>query len=240
MEADAVVTGVVTGVLGSGLGWTARAGYERMLQKRPVAVRVDEDIKVVFPNTPAWISFPYFIPQLPADIPPPPARVFDWWAWAKDNGGSPAIWAESVMTISVRSKASVLVDVFDVEIVEAVDAPAGSTVFQGTGGADITTRQISVKLNEFVSSVKYLDQGGADHQGGFEFALMPGEFGRLHIAVEAQDRSRLYRWRGKLGLVVNGKRRTMKIQDENGKPFVLHGGGEESWFTWNTENGWTR
>jgi hypothetical protein len=59
-----VVTGVVTGVLGSGLGWTARAGYERMLQKRPVAVRVDEDIKVVFPNTPAWISFPYFIPQL--------------------------------------------------------------------------------------------------------------------------------------------------------------------------------
>jgi hypothetical protein len=226
-----VLPSVATGVAGAAVGWAGRRGIEIWRSRQPLHLLLDEDPRSIFVNCPPWVSFPYFFPAAPAEIPPPPpGGPLAWWAWARKNGGIPANFSESQLTLSARVKASLLIDNFQAQVVDYKPRPAGTTVYCPVGGADITKRQVHVALHSFVSTVTFVNPGGAESSGGFAFTLESGEFARFSITASSADDALIY-WKASIHAVMNGRR---MILDVNKDPFLLHP-GTQPWHAWNGE-----
>lgn len=215
------------------IGYAARSSVELLKSRKPIAYYVDQDTSRIYGNIPDWVSFPYFFqcdaPHLPDD---PPRRGVDWWKWARDNHGIPAINSVSQVTITSRVDRNITVNNLRIQIEDYDPAPVGSIVLHPVGGAEITLRQVSVNLDPFASTATFREKGSGERRSSFTFALSKNEAAKISINATTLDATRLYKWRGLLDIVVGTKLRTLPI-DDNGEPFVLHGGHGSPEHVWN-------
>lgn len=220
-----ILTGVVTAMIVGTGGYVfgQRSSIRRTILRRdPILVHVEQDPGIIYGNMPAWIGFPYFVPRQADDIPPPPSGqgigpLTAWWQWSKQLDGYASGFVDLQVTLTAWDDLTVLVDRFRVTA-NSVDSPEiGTTVFRPVGGADITLRQLDVKLNTFVSRVTPRAAGSGVEVSPFAFELKAGETERFLLHVEAGDDAECYEWSGFLDLLVNSKRKTVEIDDDGGK-----------------------
>ena len=232
---DEAFIAAVTGTI----GWAAKAAVQRANARRPLQVFVEQDTDIIYANSLDWASFPYYfdceLNHLPEN---PPARGVEWWHWATDNHGQPAISSEIAVTLTSRVEATIVVDSLRVRTLDVSPAPPGCIVVHPVGGADIVHRQASVVLSSMPATVTFIEEGSGDTTSGFSFPVSAGEPARISVTARAAERGFTYTWIGLLDLIVNGKRRTIKVTD-NGRPFRLHGGGNCTEYEW-LDNGWQR
>lgn len=225
----ALITAAVTGPL----GWLAKGAVQRARDRRPLQTFVEQDTAIIFGTIPDWVGFPYYFDCQPEQLPvDPPHMGVDWWTWAIDNHGIPARRSEIAVTLLPKTESTVIVDRLRVKLVEVTPTPPGSIVVHPHGGAAIVHRQGRIRLlGKMAPIVSFLEQGSAEKRSGFTFALSAGEPARLAITAHAEEADYLYKWTAVLDLIVGGKRRSVEISN-NGKPFVLHGGGGCEGFEW--------
>lgn len=221
-------TGVLPEIAGGGAlasaGWFARAALDRWRERQPLRLHLDEDPRVIYRNTPPWVSFPCFFPRPASAVPPPPSGgPLAWWAWARQNGGIPAVYSESQVTIQCKTKTSVLVDGIEISTHEEWESPSGTIVFHPTGGADITHRQFAVNLSTFVSTAIPVEAGG-ERVKSFSFTVSESDIERVSLRASSSEERRIFKWSATLHLIAGGSRRTHEINSE-AKPFELHTGG---------------
>lgn len=227
-----LVFGVSGTAVGGGLGWAAKGMRQKWLARRPLDILLDEDPRLIYVNYPQWVSFPYFFDCPKSELPdPPPGGPLAWWEWARQHGGVPAAYSESQLTVSSRVESTVLVDSLDVQLVSAEAASVGTIVSYPVGGADVTLRQISVKLSSFVSRAVFVEAGGEESRDSFHFSLSQSELGRLSITSAPEDRNTVYRWSAVLNLIVNGRRVRVPVGGRK-HMFTLHGGRGSPWVEW--------
>jgi hypothetical protein len=226
----ALITAAVTGPA----GFLVSVARQRARDRRPLQTHVEQDTAIIYGTIPDWVSFPYYFDCQPEQLPldPPPMGV-DWWIWAIENHGIPAGHSEISMTLSPKTGSStVIVDRLRVELVEVTPAPPGTVVIHPVGGADIVHRQAHITLiGDMPPPVSFLEAGSADETSAFTFALNVGEPAKLAITARADMGKYLYKWTAILDAIVAGKRRSVEISD-NGKPFILHGGGGCQQYHW--------
>lgn len=110
-ELGGEVASFVLGVALTKASQVARNLRARQSREWPVAVHVEDDLEIIFANTPPWISAPTFLPGIevlgpdsPHDLHPPTSDPLGLAMWARNElGGIPA--GNSVMEMTVRSKA---------------------------------------------------------------------------------------------------------------------------------------
>jgi hypothetical protein len=232
VEWTTLVDPVIKVLVGGVGGWYAREYLEKLQARRPLDSFIEQDTSIIFGNIPDWASFPYYFncnkDQLPLD---PPARGVDWWSWVKDNHGMAAIHSELAVTLCPRAEQTVLIDSFRVRSLRVVDATPGCIVTHPVGGADITHRQVDIRLQPFCPYATFREAGSREERKGFSFALKKGEPARISVTTRAEDNNHCYEWVGQLDVVAGGKRRTIQVADQ-GRPFKLHGGGNCKTYQW--------
>jgi hypothetical protein len=212
---------------------------ERARARRPLQVFVEQDTDIIFANSLDWTSFPYYFDCEPSHLPiNPPSRGVEWWKWARDNHGQPAVHSEIAVTLTTRPQSTVVVDSFRASMLDVSPAPPGCVVVHPVGGADIIQRQASIVLSSMPATVTFVEAGSGDETSGFTFALSAGQPARLSITARVADRAYIYEWVGHLELIVAGKRRTAVISN-GGRPFRLHGGANCLEYEW-TDGAWSR
>jgi hypothetical protein len=216
-----------------GVGYFAKGAIEYHKARRPVDFNVDQDIWRIYGNVPNWVSFPYYFDCEPDNLPEaPPDHGIKWQSWALENHGIPAVGTEIQVVISTRTERTILVNNLRIDVVSIKPAPKGTTTFLPVGGAAMVNRQIAIEIDSFCPRIKFRDRGG-EEQGsdGFAFALKKDEVAKFSITARAVEGDYLYKWRGLLDVIVGGKLRTVTI-DNQGSPFVLHGGKNTSQCEW--------
>lgn len=215
---------VGTALVSGGIGWGARSSVEVLRKRRPLRMLLDEDHRVIYRNTPPWVSFPYFFECSAAEVPaPPPGGPLEWWVWARRHGGTPADVSESQLTISSRTSTPLVVDGLNVVLNNSNPANEGVVVFQPVGGADITHRGFEVRLNTFCPTVSVRDHGGSTVPQ-LDFSLSRGESARFSITAFA-DRAEntVFDWSASVQLVVDGRRKFLDLKGSR-ESFLLYAG----------------
>jgi len=223
-----VLTGVITAAI-VGIGGYAfgrRTSVRRaVLRKDPILIHIEQDPGIIYGNMPAWIAFPYFIPRQSSDVPPPPSGqgigpLTAWWRWSMELGGYPSGYVDLQVTLTAWDDLTVLIDRFRVTAISVENPESGTTVLRPTGGADISLRQLEVKLNTCVSRVTPRAAGSGEEVPTFAFQLKAGETERFLLHIRAGDDAECYEWSGFLDLLVNNERKTVEI-DDSGKKFKI-------------------
>lgn len=117
------------------------------------------------------------------------------------------------VTLQGAADSTVLVDGLSVLVVSQ-DEPIGNAFVCPVGGASGSARSINVDL-ERDGVVTHTADGG-EPANKFSFTLTRGEIETFHITARA-ERARC-EWTAELNLIVDGKRRTVYI-DDDGQPF---------------------
>lgn len=223
---------VGTGILGYLWGRYRLAAQRAILRQAPIQVHVEQDTAIIYANDPNWVSFPYFFPRAPGDVPPPPdGRCTAWWKWASEHGGRPSGFMELQITLTAWQDLRILVDALRVKVLSTSLQPEGTQVICPVGGADIVPRQLEVTLSTFASTVIPRAGGSGERVSNFAFSLSPGESERFSLWVKASDEAECFKWVALLDLLVNNKRQTVKIADGD-KPFTLYRAAATHTFTW--------
>jgi hypothetical protein len=114
------------------------------------------------------------------------------------------------------------------KIVEQERGPARGVALQcPVGGAAASPRSVHVQLD--CGLVTYSDPGG-EVVKPFSFALKKGEVETFHISAESEHEAHC--WTADLLLVVNGKRKIIRI-DDNGQAFRTSGMDGLKVYVWN-------
>ncbi|WP_285183988.1 hypothetical protein [Rhodococcus sp. MEB032] len=211
---SSIIAAVITVVVGTILTvkfW--QPIWRTISRQHPVYVHVETDPAVLFANAEYdWITFSQFVPlQLPEIPPPPGGFATEMGAWAANLGGFPARHCNYGVTLTAREGRHVVVSAFRVQA-KAVDLPSGSVVTKGVGGASMEFRRIQIDLHTQHARASYVEMGGTPGSP-FEFQLAPGESAKFNLLVDAStdEHVDMYEWWGNLDLLVDGKRRTLRI-----------------------------
>jgi hypothetical protein len=221
--ASQAIPSAVTFVLGyAAARW--RRVYRWARREDPLQVFVETDPEIIYANARDWILFPQFVPlDTGEQVPPPPQRTLALAQWAKEQGGTPAAWVDMQITLRAWDDLEVIVDTVRVEAIER-QVPSGVVVKKPIGGASIQRAQLDVTLSTLGCTVIPRREGDGEPLDGFAFQLKPGEVQRLVLHVgtdhDAPEPVDAYGWTALLDLLVQGRRKTVKITDD-GKPFVL-------------------
>ncbi|MBF4547200.1 hypothetical protein IRY31_03780 [Corynebacterium afermentans subsp. lipophilum] len=229
-ELGGEVASFVLGVALTKASQVARNLRARQSREWPVAVHVEDDLEIIFANTPPWISAPTFLPGIevlgpdsPHDLHPPTSDPLGLAMWARNElGGIPA--GNSVMEMTVRSKSPVEV-VFDRVSVKAEQFSPGPGVVinQPVGGASLEFRRFEIGLWDFASSARAVQPGGqtlVEHAA----TIRPGDPLRLQLQTGFEnhdDDAYAYRWKASLHMLVAGKRKTIHLPRQKDQRFEL-------------------
>lgn len=200
----------------------ARARYSK---EWPVAIHIEDDLEIIFANTPPWVSAPMFVPDMdPLHLISPPASdALGVAMWARNElNGIPA--GNSVIEITVRSKSPVEV-VFDRVSVtaERFDPGQGVVLWQPVGGASLEYKRFEIELWDFVCNTRAVAPGGGpllEHAA----TVAPGDPLRLQLQTRfanADDDALAYRWEASLHFLVSGKRKTIRLPRKQNEKFEL-------------------
>lgn len=201
--------------------WVGRVG-RRTARDRGLAVHVETDPSVIWAGTPDWVPFQYFFPtpDLPAPPPPNPRK---WRAWAVAEGGFD-LW-ESVVRLTIVGTAPVTVlETPDVTVTKE-PLPPGRKVLRPVGGAEISPRAYRVDLDTFGEQspdISLVEEGDSVRHDPLSFSLERNGVEQILLRVQSQ-RPGLYYWRGRLPILIDGKREYVDV-DDGGVPFLLAGG----------------
>jgi hypothetical protein len=140
---------------------------------------------------------------------------------------------ELVVTLQGVADATVLVQGLRVTTLERASV-AGIVLQCPVGGASASPRTLLVDLDWEPGVVTYQDRGG-DSANPFSFTLTKGEVEGFYVSATSTRDACC--WVAELLLVVNGKRRIIRLDDE-GQPFRTSGSQGLPVFTWNGDK-WT-
>lgn len=208
-----VAGAVVAAVVGAVVNRFAPEVFDRFFPKPRLRVHVETKREVIYAGTPNWVGSGWVIPG--ADDPnelgaPPTDTCREWAAWLKPLGAYDGWETEIRVTLVGVGPSSVVVDGVRANIISRRPA-TGIGVSCRTGGADITPRGIEINLDWDPGVVTFpQDQGH-----GLMISLAAGEVERLHLLATSQDR---VQWTAELDLIVDGKRKTV-VLDDDGEPF---------------------
>lgn len=189
----------------------------RLYRIKPVHVHVEREPSIVWAGFPNWIGAAVWLPSLPSSDPP--EGPTDWHRWAKSIGGTDASITYLKITITCKDSASVVVNPPKVrrDSLPVGNPPKGIIAVKPTGGAAVTPRRIQVGLDMGTSN--WLDEDG-NPIPALSLALDPGESEQFYIFASASIGR--YEWHLELPIIVDGRRRIIKI-DDGGDRFMTHG-----------------
>jgi hypothetical protein len=215
-----LVSIVAGAIVGTVIGWMGKEFlpplWRRIQGRPPVIIHVETNPAVFEAGLPPWIGYGFVFADEAQPGRPPIGPCQEWWAWAKERGGVDAGVTKLRLTLIGDELTTVVMDALRVVITKHTDPLNGTYVVCTVGGADITTRHIAVDLDLFGEpTTRYVKDGG-ESTGRFVFQLTRGEAEIFNI--EARAESSYCEWVAELFLLVDGKRRTISI-DDDGKPF---------------------
>lgn len=165
------------------------------------------------------------------DEPPlraPPRRIVDWRNWYLSEGGLDACLSAFEVTLQAVRSATVTVGLPRVHG-ESFVVEHGIVVHPGElGGANVHPRYYEVDLDaQEGSEVRYLDPSG--QPGSARFTMKRGDTEVLLVVARAR-RNFGYRWTLELPLLVDGRARTIEVNN-GGNAFVTIGAENlKSWW----------
>jgi hypothetical protein len=206
--------------LGAGLGWAATyflpGFWAKVARRPPLRIHVEPDPQISMAAYPNWDGYSFHIPRRIDEIGEPPGPVCrEWWTWAHGMEGMDAGYTHVRLMVTGLSDMDVVVDALQVRVLDRYDAPAGTTIICATGGADLVPRHIDVDLDHEPPLTEYRDSGG-DPTSRFLFTLRKGETEVFFIWARVTQGG--CDWVADLHLLVNGKRRSIRV-DSEGRPF---------------------
>jgi hypothetical protein len=166
----------------------------------------------------------YFIPWdgRPGTLPPRPAdgEFVECYEWAHANGGEDKGVTVAQFTITAQT-AQVVAESIQLEVLETNPLPTG-TEWSCGGGDILPGRFLDVKINTGKIDFFYgSEETDEVKHAPFGLLVKPGEAEKVQVLghfTEEAPKKRIYTWRLKLNLVVNGKKYT-KLVDNDGVPF---------------------
>lgn len=230
---------VVAFVLGAvgGLRWPRF--WRQLRGKSDVQIHVERDPRIIHANTADWVTFPQFVARRRDALPPaPPGKATEMPEWARRLDGYAAHNMDLLVTITAWEDRGVVVSALRVDT-KARSLPDGFVLVRPVGGASLEFKRMEVTLSTWATNVLSKVPGGEVVQP-FAFQLDRSESAQFHLIVEANgDESDVvaYEWTATLDLVVGGKHREVRI-DNDGKPFVLVNRGRRPELWWMNDK-WT-
>jgi hypothetical protein len=167
---------------------------------------------------------------------PPPGPCFDWWKWARSRGGMDARDTEVRVTLTATTDSTVVIDGLRPQVVRREPPPSWPVVLcAAAGGADLTYRGVHVDLDGFATpTTHFVAQDGTTTQRAPVISVHAGEAEMFHITARAEHEH--VEWVAELLLIVDGKRKTYRI-DDDGQPFRTCGADMRKWYRW-IDEGW--
>ncbi|WP_208879633.1 hypothetical protein [Streptomyces sp. PBH53] len=198
---------------------------------KPVSIHVERDPSIVWAGFPNWIGASVWLPELPDSAPSHPT---DWYQWARQIGGCDAGMTVLKVTITSRELASVVVDPPKLRYEELAvgNPPKGVIATRPVGGAAIDPRRIQVNLG--FGGAMWVNPHGEPIEA-LSVNLEAGETEQFYLFASAE--SGRYKWHLELPVLVDGKRKIVKI-DDGGQPFITYGVEGFREFLWGEEEGW--
>ena len=190
-----------------------------------VDTHIEVDPQIIWAGMPNWIPFQFFFPgSIPHEAPPPDAKA--WRNWAISHGGLDS--GESIVRVSVVSRGSATV-VLETPIVTCTTeaAPQGQRAIHPVGGAAIQPTAFYVDLDMFgpdYPEVHLLGEQGDDIKQPLTWSVGEGEAETVLIRVRSKS-ALLIRWKARMPLLIDGKRRYIEVVDDSGGSFVFAGSG---------------
>jgi hypothetical protein len=228
-----IVSLVVGAVIGTVIGWMGSEFlpilWRRIQQRPPVIIHVETNPAIFEAGLPPWIGYGFVFPGEGSPGPPPLGPCQDWWAWAREHGGIDAGTTKLRLTLVGDDRVTVLVDALQVTIMHQGSPLTGSHVVCPVGGAALSIRRITVDLDGSSQPMTtYIgDSGGLAAR--FAFQLARGQVEVFNIEAHAE---RSYcEWQAELFLLVDGKRKTMVI-DDNGRSFRTTAASDANMLSW--------
>ncbi|MFJ6047510.1 hypothetical protein [Streptomyces sp. NPDC092307] len=109
------------------------------------------------------------------------------------------------------------------------DPPKGTVATCPVGGAELNPRRVQVDLER--GAATWVNPEG-DPIRALNLSPAPGETEQFHIYAHAA--AGRYPWRLELPLLVDGKRLTVRVEDD-GEPFVTYGSSGFSEYLWHDD-----
>lgn len=226
----------VLGIVG-GFSWPRLWRWIR--RKSDVQVHIQRDPRVIYANTPDWITFPQFLARRRESLPAAPTgHATEMHTWAAQHDGFAADNMDLLVTIAAWEDLSVVVSALRVNA-KARNLPDGFVLIRPVGGASIEVRRMEVTLSTWATTVLSKERGGTIVEP-FGFQLGRGESAQFHLIVQANGEESAvaaYEWTATLDLVVGEKHREVTI-DNDGKPYVIVNKGQRPELWWK-DNAWT-
>lgn len=228
--------GSVLSGLASSLGRFVGAPLQRATEKTnrlwasstpswPVTIDLEDDVRIIWANTPPWVAFGAFIPGVeePHQLNAPGGSALDLYHWAvTEHQGLPSGF--STVRLDIRSVAPVDV-VFDCVRVhcEEFDPGPGISVIQPVGGASLESRRFDIRLSAWAPTAQALDCGSIPIQ---EFAATINKCDPLRLNLDAQPAhdvtlAKGFRWWLDVDFLVDGKRKSVRVPKEPKDRFIL-------------------
>lgn len=186
----------------------------------PVYVHVERDQRLVWANTPPWLSFAYTFPHgLPTEAPP--SVSFDAWEWAHRNGGVDMGLTMLQVTIQARSDVSVVIEDVLIRNKRTTATAVAGVLFAAAGGASLEPRRLDVDLDGFdppIVDFRFRSDGEPGSVPALQ--LGAGQVERFHVWVKAAHGWN--EWHIHMPLLVNGRRIDRFIGTAR-EPFVTVG-----------------
>jgi hypothetical protein len=149
--------------------------------------------------------------------------------WGVDNGGFDGGQSTIQIVAQGRSDQAVLITTMNVLILLKTDPVQGIPVRCPSAG-EAQVRAITVDLDAAPPKVSYESNSGAP----FGFTLAKGE--TETFVVTASTARSTYRWRLQLGVVVDGKRKTINVGPAEG--FATTASPKSAFWDWNFKDAW--
>lgn len=203
----------------------ARAG-RRVAREPALDIHVEWDQAVIWAGWPPWLSFAhYFVGTFPDE--PPPDSGFDWSRWADRHGGYDFRFTMLQITLIARADTTVVIGT-PIVTQRISEVPEGvAVVYPAPGGPDVNPRRYDIDLSSGERPrVTFRDAEARDAEvqqpkPSPSWSLQKGEVEQLAIWANAAHEG-LHEWEIELPLLVDGRRRKLRI-DKNGGPFVTVG-----------------
>ncbi|MFD3542577.1 hypothetical protein ACFWUQ_24235 [Streptomyces sp. NPDC058662] len=200
----------------------------RIYKIKAVAIHIERDPSIIWSGYPNWVGASVWMPELPADAPDHPT---DWYNWARPLGGSDARLTVLKVSITSRDTAAILVEPPKIRSLPLPigDPPKGIVATYPVGGAELNPRRVQVDLEW--GAATWVGPEGAPIRA-LNLSLAPGETEQFHIYAHAA--AGRYQWRLELPLLVDGKRLTVRVEDD-GEPFITYGSSGFSEYLWHDD-----
>lgn len=181
----------------------------------PVTIDIEDDVRIIWANTPPWIAFGAFIPDLddPKELNPPYGSALDLYHWAiSELNAAPSGF--STVRLDVREKSNVEV-IFDSVRVhcEEYDPGPGISIIQPVGGASLESRRFDIELSAWGPRAQALDLGSSPIK---EFAATINRNDPLRINLDAHPadyitQAKAFRWWLDVDFLIEGTRKSIRV-----------------------------